>query len=67
MLTGLLTFATSSKFDHVLASCTFAAIGRLANLKTERTCTSVNRLQSTQIEMYNRHSYLPHRRHSVVF
>lgn len=54
LLTGLLTFATSSKFDHVFASCTLAAIGRLANLKTDKKkCASLNCYHSIQNKTYN--------------
>lgn len=36
LLTRLLTFATSSKFDHVFASRTLATIRRLAHLKIKQ-------------------------------
>lgn len=36
LLTSLFIFATSSKFNHVLASCTLATIRRLANLEIKQ-------------------------------
>lgn len=54
LLTSLLAFATSSKFDHVLASCTLATIRRLADLKTQRTaCIST-------VELCRAHDLLTH-------
>lgn len=69
--TSLFAFSTSSKFDHVFASCTLSTIRRLTNLSTHtekefnmhknyRGWTSTS--DTVQIV-----SNLPHRHHSAVF
>lgn len=53
LLTSLFAFATSSKFNHVLASCTLATIRRLADLRTDGSVCS--QWHDMRVNMHSRH------------
>lgn len=67
LLTSLFTFSTSSKFNHVFASCTLATVRRLAHLMN-RKWVHLNSYDAYQsIVMLIQHPASPHKRHSGVF